>query len=382
MQARFIDSLCDIPAEIWDGVQDTPYLFTRHAFLSALEESGSLALERGWKPHHLLFLDEAETIIGVAPCYLKMHSMGEYVFDHQWADIWQRAGGHYYPKLSVAIPFSPITGPRILTQKGQAVKRKMLTALKEECDVHHFSSLHMLFPDPHALEAARQEKDFLIRQGHQFHWHNRGYKSFDDFLSTLSSRKRKTIKKERMQLKKENIHFQQLTGADLNNSEIWDFFYRCYQATYDRKWGYPYLTRDFFTKIVERAVESILLVIAKKEDGENIAAALNFMDDTALYGRNWGCVYDVPFLHFEVCYYQAIEFALKRGLKRVEAGTQGEHKLQRGYELVSTYSAHYLPHPEFRKIIGSFLQQEEGHEEALGAYYEARKPFKKRTPTF
>ena len=347
-----------IPADQWNACAGGDNPFVSHAFLAALEESGSASRETGWAPQHLTIKDEDGQLSGAVPMYLKNHSQGEYVFDWGWADAYERAGGRYYPKLQAAVPFSPVTGPRLLARPGpdQSMIRAALAAgLVEVATRFGVSSLHVTFAneeDAQWLEAS----DFLIRHGHQFHWRNQGYRDFDDFLASLSSRKRKNIRKERSRVAQSGIRVEMLTGDDIR-AHHWDKFHAFYVGTYDRKWGYPYLTRDFFAMIGERMADQVALVRAER-DGQAIAGALNLIGGDALYGRNWGSNGDYPFLHFECCYYQAIDFAIARGLTTVEAGTQGPHKIQRGYLPVRTQSAHWIRDEGFRAAVADFVERE------------------------
>jgi uncharacterized protein len=351
---RSLSSLKEISALDWDicaKATGEPYNpFTSHAFLLALEESGSATAKTGWAPQHLV-LEEAGTITGVAPCYLKSHSMGEYVFDHAWADAYSRAGGRYYPKLQVSVPFTPATGPRLLaaTPERRGALAQGLIAL---CQQHKASSVHITF----ASDKEASESDWLHRDDIQFHWINQDYKTFDDFLAALSSSKRKNMRKERKVVADAGISFEHLTGDDLRELH-WDHFYKFYMDTGSRKWGQPYLTRKFFGMVHASMKNDILLILAKR-NGNIIAGALNFIGGDALYGRNWGCVENHPCLHFETCYYQAIDFAITKGLKRVEAGAQGEHKLARGYVPVKTHSLHHLAHPGLSRAVADYLEHE------------------------
>ncbi len=338
---RSLSSLKHIDAKTWDCLANPPGQvfnpFVSYAFLSSLEESGSASARSGWAASHLV-LEENDQILGLVPCYLKSHSMGEYVFDHGWADAFTRAGGNYYPKLQVSAPFTPATGPRLLSAPEH--KPKLLKALEAAALQLEASSAHITFlPEADWAEAPKQ---WLKRQDIQFHWHNNDYKTFADFLASLSSSKRKNIRKEREAVAARGISFDLLTGRDLTEDH-WDHFYKFYMDTGARKWGRPYLTREFFSLVNERMADNTLLVLAKRED-RIIAGALNFIGGDTLFGRNWGATEDHPFLHFETCYYQAIDFAISRGLKVVEAGAQGEHKLARGYLPVKTHSLHHFAH--------------------------------------
>ncbi len=351
---RSIASLHDILAVDWDRCaasnDETYNPFTSHAFLLALEQSKSAIAKTGWAASHLV-LEENGEIVGVAPCYLKSHSMGEYVFDHAWADAFARAGGNYYPKLQVSVPFTPATGPRFLAATAEH-RQALAQGLVALCGGLEASSVHMTF----VTETEASESQWLHRNDIQFHWMNNGYSNFDEFLSSLSSAKRKNIRKERKSLAEIGVTFECITSDDLRESH-WDSFYEFYMDTGSRKWGQPYLTRNFFRQIHETMAKDILLVLAKRE-GRTIAGALNFIGGDALYGRNWGCIESHPNLHFETCYYQAINFAITRGLNRVEAGAQGEHKLARGYIPVKTHSLHYFAHPGLSRAVADYLQHE------------------------
>ncbi|MEN6544324.1 GNAT family N-acetyltransferase [Parvibaculum sp.] len=346
--------------------------FVSHAFLSALEDSGSATRRTGWAPYHLLLEDGCGGLAGAMPMYLKSHSRGEYVFDHGWADAYQRAGGNYYPKLQVSVPFTPATGPRLLTPSGpgrEAAEDQLLAGAIEVARRMGVSSIHWTFlPERQWKRLGAQ--DCLQRTDQQFHWHNRGYKTFDDFLADLSSRKRKMIRKERERAVENGVEIEWVTGADLTEDH-WDAFYAFYMDTGSRKWGSPYLTREFFSLINERMPEDTLLVMAKRA-GRYVAGALNFIGGDVLFGRNWGAIEHHPFLHFECCYYQAIDFAIARGLSRVEAGAQGEHKLARGYLPSKTYSAHWIANAAFREAVAEYLEREriyvDRDVEALGEY--------------
>lgn len=355
---RTAESLLEVPAAAWDACAGSANPFVSHAFLGALEESGSVRAETGWLPRHLLLERPDGTLIGAVPLYLKGHSYGEYVFDHAWADAYERAGGRYYPKLQSSVPFTPATGPRLLVAPGEpreTVRRALVAGLERVAEQLGIVTAHVTFPDEAEAEALGAA-GWLRRTGQQFHWHNRGYADFEAFLAALSSRKRKAIRKERRDVAEAGVTLRLLTGGDLTEAH-WDAFFAFYTDTSSRKWGMPYLNRRFFSLIGERMPERIALVMAER-DGRWIAGALNLIGDDALYGRNWGCLETIPGLHFEACYYQAIDFAIARGLARVEAGAQGAHKLQRGYLPVETHSAHLIRDPALAQAVERFLVQE------------------------
>lgn len=356
--AQLAGSIGEIPAAAWDALAFPPDApvnpFVAHAFLKALEVSGSVGGDTGWRPAHcVLTLDGG--IAGVAPVYVKSHSYGEYVFDHGWAEAYQRAGGQYFPKLLCAVPFTPATGPRLLA--GGDAKREALLgdALQKFAAQMRMSSAHVNFVTEDAAQRLSAQ-GYLLRTDQQFHWENAGYSSFADFLAALSSIKRKNLRRERAQALEAGIEIEWVTGADLREAH-WDAFFEFYMDTGSRKWGSPYLTREFFSLVGAAMPERVLLVMARR-DGRYVAGALNFIGSDTLYGRNWGAIEHHPFLHFEVCYYQAIDFAIARGLKRVEAGAQGAHKLARGYLPVPTYSAHWIADPGFRRAVAHYLEQE------------------------
>ena len=386
LQVKIAQGLKAVSAAAWDacaagsgsGDDDLNNPFVSHAFLSALEDSGCVGAKTGWAPLHVIVEDEAENLLGAAPCYLKSHSMGEYVFDHSWADAYTRAGGRYYPKLQVAVPFTPATGPRLLVPYGsraEEVRSYLIAGLRALRDQTGASSIHATFLQDQDLKAFTSES-FLQRNDQQFHWFNEGYGSFDGFLDALASRKRKAIRRERRDALANDISIEWLTGAEITEAH-WDAFFAFYMDTGSRKWGRPYLNRRFFSLIGERMADRVLLVMAKRS-GRYIAGAINFIGAKRLYGRNWGCIEDHPFLHFEVCYYQAIDFAIAHGLDRVEAGAQGEHKLARGYKPVITSSAHDIADPSLRRAVEAYLDQERLYvSEAADELAEAT-PFKHR----
>lgn len=345
-------SIADIPPEIWDGLGDgNP--FTSHRFLNALELSGSVGAGTGWQPLHLTIMRD-DRILGAAPLYAKSHSQGEYIFDHAWADAYMRAGGAYYPKLQSAVPFTPATGSRLLSPDPE-IRRALLVGMTQLAERGGASGVHVTFcTEDEALLG--EDAGFLPRVTQQFHWFNRGYASYDEFLSALSSRKRKALRKERQRARGFGGTIRQLRGDDLR-TEHWDAFWAFYQDTGSRKWGQPYLTRDFFDRIHQTMRQDILLVLAES-DGRPIAGALNFLGPDAVYGRYWGCVEDHAFLHFELCYHQAIDHAIANGLARVEAGAQGEHKLARGYLPAPVHSLHWVSDPGFLGALAQYLDQE------------------------
>jgi hypothetical protein len=409
LRIRIAQSLAEVPAAAWDACASasddanggtamasvvkltsednlSPELLTRgkiynpfiaHNFLSSLEASFSVGGRTGWQPRHLLAERSDGTLLGAAPCYVKSHSRGEYVFDHGWAEAFEHAGGDYYPKLQVAVPFTPVTGPRLLARPGplaQAVRGALADALVEITTASDLSSAHVTFltePEWRALG----ERGFLLRNDQQFHWQNEGYASFDDFLGRLASRKRKAIRRERKEALAPGIEVAWLTGADLTEA-VWDAFFAFYMDTGSRKWGRPYLTREFFSIVGETMRDRILLVMAKRA-GRWIGGALNFLGHDTIYGRNWGAVEHHPFLHFELCYYQAIDYAIAHKLTRVEAGAQGEHKLARGYLPKTTYSAHFIANPALRRAIAEYLARERAYVQVASEELAAAAPFRK-----
>jgi predicted N-acyltransferase len=346
----------DIPADDWDACAGADNPFVSHAFLAAVEDSGSAGPRTGWLPQHAALRDEAGRLIACAPMYAKSHSYGEYVFDHGWAHAFERAGGRYYPKLQIAVPFSPVPGPRLLIRPGAGLDiPSIAAALAQAGDELGVSSVHATFcsePEWTALG----EAGWLRRLGMQFHWDNQGYTSFDDFLAALSSRKRKTLRRERRDANSCGLEFVTLRGPEITKAQ-WQAFFRFYSSTVDRKWGSAYLTPEFFPLLGDRLGDKVVLMLALQA-GKPIAGALNLAGTTTLYGRNWGCDQEFPFLHFELCYYRAIDFAITHALRRVEAGAQGEHKIQRGYLPTPTYSAHWISHPGLRRAVDAFLDEE------------------------
>ncbi len=370
--ARIARGVGEIAAADWDACAGSGNPFLSHAFLSLLERSGSVGGRSGWTPLPIVVDGADGKPAAIAPAYAKTHSQGEYVFDHGWADAWERAGGSYYPKLQVAVPFTPVPGPRLLLREG-AEPAPLIAAIEAVVDQNGLSSVHATFVEEGQL-AAFEAAGWLIREGVQFHWANRDYGSFDDFLADLASRKRKNLRKERAAAT-EGLTIRHLTGAEITEAH-WDAFWVFYQDTGSRKWGRPYLTRAFFSLLGEAMGDRVLLILAER-DGVPIAGALNLIGADALYGRYWGCSEDVPFLHFELCYYQAIDAAIARGLARVEAGAQGEHKLARGYAPVATWSAHYIPDPSFRRAVADFVERERLAVEREAEFLGELTPFRK-----
>jgi len=388
LTARLVPSIAAVDPAAWDACANPPGIaeaaaegerynpFVAHGFLHALEASGSTGGRSGWTPAHVTVEDKSGRIVAAAPSYLKSHSMGEYVFDHAWADAYARAGGDYYPKLQVAAPFTPATGRRLLVvpDAPEGAREALVAGLREVRRQARASSIHVTFPT--AEDATRLERmGFLVRHGEQFHFLCEGYKRFDDFLAALASRKRKSIKRERREALGDDLTIDWLTGSSIK-PEHWDAFFAFYIDTGSRKWGRPYLTRRFFDLVGAAMADRILLVMARR-GGRYVAGAINFIGDDALYGRNWGAIEERPFLHFEVCYYQAIDFALSRGLKRVEAGAQGEHKLARGYRPVVTYSAHEFADARLARAVADYLRHEREAVARTIAHYENHAPFRR-----
>ena len=376
LSVRAVQSLSEIDEATWqrfanlEGSPRDPFL--SYAFLNALEQSGSVSADVGWLPYHLVLEDEAKQPLGVMPLYLKGHSQGEYIFDYSWADAFERAGGRYYPKMLSAIPFTPATGRRLLVASSEH-ESALVSGAAQIASEMNISSVHLNFLDPAAWRR-RGDEGWLLRTHKQYHWQNQGYKTFDDFLDCLSSKKRKNIRRERRDALANDLEIQRLTGAEITEAH-WDAFYQFYIDTGSRKWGSAYLTRSFFSLVGAAMAEDILLVMVRR-DGRYVAGAINFIGGDCLFGRNWGCIEHHPFLHFEVCYYQAIEFAIEHGLSRVEAGAQGEHKLARGYMPSHTYSAHWIVHDGFRDAVGRYLEEERTHIAEEIDYLEQFSPFK------
>ncbi len=373
LTARIAPAIGGIAQADWDRLAGSDNPFTSHAFLSLLEESGSVGPGSGWQAAPLLLEEGDGRLVGALPSYLKGHSQGEYVFDHAWADAWHRAGGEYYPKLQIAVPFTPATGPRLLVEDDRYAT-PLLRAAEQLVQQNGWSGAHATFVEP-AQHALFEKAGWLRREDIQFHWYNRDYADFDEFLADLTSRKRKDLRKERLAAN-EGIEIRSLTGDDIR-TEHWDAFWLFYQDTGARKWGTPYLTREAFDLMGQRMADKLLLLLAF-EDGMPIAGALNFIGGQALYGRYWGCLADRRFLHFELCYYRAIDAAIELGLERVEAGAQGGHKLARGYEPVATVSMHYLADPGFRDAVEDFLSRERMGIGMDQLHLAERTPFKRR----
>lgn len=375
-----VEGLAQVPAAQWDACTGRDHPFVCHAFLKSLEDAGCVSAETGWAPRHILLKDGAGALLGCAPAYLKGHSMGEYVFDWNWAEAYERAGGRYYPKLLCAAPFTPVTGPRLLVRDDlppalrQEAKRRLAQALMDLTQGAGLSGAHVNFLTDEDAEVLR-ELGFTPRSGIQYHWKNNTYDSFDDFLDDLSSRKRKALRKERRAVQDAGLEIQRLSGPDIRERH-WDAMHAFYQDTGRRKWGRPYLNREFFRLLGERMADQVLLVLALR-GGKPIAGALNLIGGDALYGRYWGCTEEVPHLHFELCYHQAIEAAIERRLPRVEAGAQGEHKIARGYLPVYTRSAHFLAPEGLASAVAEFTARERKALEEEMALLQAESPYRR-----
>jgi predicted N-acyltransferase len=375
---RSLSRIAEVAADDWNRCAGDANPFTSHAFLDALEQSGCVVPRTGWQPVHLVAEDKAGRVIGALPLYIKGHSQGEYIFDHGWAEAYARAGGQYYPKLLSAVPFSPVTGPRFLVAPGQDFTRvagALLQGARELMRRYGLSSLHVNFlTEAESRWAAGDDGGMLLRLGEQFHWQNDGYADFDAFLAALASRKRKAIRKERRDAVAAGIEIEALSGAALTDAH-WDAFFDFYMDTGSRKWGRPYLNRDFFRRLQATMAAQIVLVMARRE-GRWIAGAWNMLGRDTLYGRNWGCIEYHPSLHFECCYYQAIDYAIRHRLARVEAGAQGEHKLARGYLPVPIHSVHVMADPGFHDAVARYLKEERAHMAGMIATLDQHSPFR------
>jgi hypothetical protein len=376
MHIDFISSIHAINADEWNALCETDYPFIRHEFFAALEDSGSTTAASGWQPHHLLVRENNQLLVAI-PFFLKTHSYGEYVFDWGWADAYHRHGENYYPKLVNAIPFTPCYGSRWLCAKDIELENfipAIVNQLEQETNRLHASGWHCLFPTE-TLHQQLTTAGVSARLGSQFHWFNGDYKNFDDFLAAMTARKRKNIAKERRQVEAQKFSFLVKEGQAIS-ADDWDFFYALYCSTYAKRSGHSgYLTREFFHQLGKSMPDNTLLICAKRE-GTAVAAALYLRDSTTLYGRYWGCLQEFDFLHFETCYYQGIDYAIAKGLQRFDGGAQGEHKIQRGFEPIATYSNHWLVHPAFRAAVDQFLLQEA---EGVAAYMDDARnylPFK------
>ncbi|MSO97618.1 MAG: N-acetyltransferase [Rhodospirillaceae bacterium] len=384
LTAKVLSSIGAVDAAAWDAcagqecTDSNP--FVRHAFYSALEDSKSVCAEAGWQPQHIVIEDAGGKVLACAAAYLKGHSYGEYVFDHVWANAYQRAGGRYYPKLQCAVPFTPVTSPRLMVRGDvdevtrAELQTTLLGTMVELARQRKVSSVHVTFPTE-AEQNLMTEAGFLPRIGEQYHWKNEGYTTFDDFLAAMSSRHRKNIRKERAKANSCGVRIETLVGADIKPIH-WDAFYRFYIGTSDRKWGQAYLTRAFFDLLSQRMAGAVVLVMGF-EDERPVCGAINLRGGNTLFGRNWGAIVDYPFLHFECCYYRAIDYAIEHKLAWVEAGAQGQHKIQRGYLPRATYSAHWIADPRFKEAVARFLDDER---EAVASRIEALEdwgPFKK-----
>ena len=377
IRVEIVSRIADVPADDWNACAGTANPFVSHAFLNALEESRSVCDRTGWSPQHLVVRGLDGKLDACMPLYLKTHSNGEYVFDWGWADAYERAGGNYYPKLQCAVPFTPATGPRLLVREGAPANCAdiLIAASVQLAETNGISSVHVTFPTKTEWEKLGS-RGFLMREGKQYHWENRGYTTFDDFLGELSSRKRKQIRKERREVADAGVTLERLSGADITEAH-WDAFYKYYRSTIDqRRWGRAYLNREFFSRLGASMSDLALLVFAKY-DGKYIGGAINLIGEDTLFGRNWGCTREVKFLHFEACYYQAIDFAIERKLNWVEAGAQGEHKIQRGYLPRETYSAHWIADERFRDAVARFLDQERRQTEHEIAVLMEYSPYRK-----
>jgi predicted N-acyltransferase len=364
-QTRILAGINELSASSWDALAGTDHPFTRHAYLGALEQSGCVGPGTGWEPSHVV-LEDNGSLLGAMPLYLKSDSWGEFVFDQGWAQAYQEAGVPYYPKLVGAIPFTPVSGPRLLSPRhSPGIQQALLEAAQELAQQRQASSIHVLFPDGEALESLKR-KGWLLRKDCQFHWFNRGYESFDHYLESFSSKRRKTTRRERRKVTEQGIHFDHLVGSEISERD-WDFLYRCYASTFLCRGRHPYMNPDFFRSLCANMGDSLLAIRASHGE-QGVAAAIFFVSSDTLYGRYWGSIAEVDSLHFETCYYQGIELCIKRGLKRFDPGTQGEHKLTRGFDPVFSWSGHWIAHPGFRQAIANYLAREAAH---IDGYQEA-----------
>ena len=377
METVICNTIKSIPKDQWEACRSSKASgdpFLSYDFFFLLESSNSVGPNTGWIPFYITF-KEKNIVVGIIVSFLKSHSQGEYVFDHSWADAYHRSGANYYPKLQVAVPFTPVSGERILVRLGnERFVDEMISSTKRLVKENNISSLHVTFCNDSFLDVAKKNS-LLVREGIQYHWFNRNYKSFDEFLGSLTHRKRKNIIKERKQAISFGGEIKSLTGSQLTDFEL-ESFWHFYQNTGHRKWGYPYLTKDFFMSLNENLKDSILMVLAEK-NGQYVAGALNFIGSDCLYGRYWGCNQFFPAMHFELCYYKAIDFAIEQGLKRVEAGAQGDHKIARGYEGRITYSSHWFPHEGFMNAVDDFLKEEKKIVNHSSKQIQFISPFKK-----
>lgn len=379
MQVSFISSIADIDCSAWNAITGTDYPFTRHEFLLALENSGATNRDSGWEPQHLLLHDDAQQLIAVMPLYLKHHSYGEYVFDWSWADAYRRNGLAYYPKLLSAIPFTPATGQRLCVKDSSdfsMICSHVANGLSQHAQALELSSIHILFPPEHEKDCY-QQFELSTRCGTQFHWFNQGFSSFDEFLATFSSRKRKNLRKERRRVEEQNLRLEIIEGPNIS-PEVWQRFYYFYQLTYAKRSGHGgYLEQAFFEEIASTMAEHLVLVLAYDDiDDQAIAGALNFRSSDTLYGRYWGCIREYECLHFEACYYQGIEYCIAEGLRRFDPGAQGEHKIQRGFTPTETWSNHWVAHPGFKEAIDDFLQRDNTGNQHYMAQADSLLPFK------
>ena len=379
-ETRFVDAIADVKADDWNALAGKDYPFTRYEFLSALESAQVVNQKTGWLPQHLLVYRDLQ-LVAVMPLYIKSHSYGEYVFDWSWADAYHQHGHDYYPKLLAAIPYTPCTGPKICYDKSLdlvSLLEAITTAIQSHCEKLNLSSFHLLFPEKQ-LHKQFCKNHFMSRTAVHFQWFNQGFQHFDDFLNRFSSRKRKNLKKERRAINDAGISFDIFSGSEMTD-KLWERFYWFYQTTYAKRSGHGgYFNQTFFQQISQTLSDHLVVILAKKED-EYIAGALNFRDQKTLYGRYWGCIKEVEYLHFETCYYQGIEYCIQQGLDRFDPGVQGEHKLARGFEPVFTYSNHYLNESPFQQAISQFLAREKPMIEDYYRDCEERLPFKTTNP--